>query len=553
MKKKIKKTLGKSILYSLVFWGFLFTFILPAKDTLKEKLATIAAESNFNYYKPEVCTAPGGVIYVAYEAKNKQTGVSDIYLGKYENDKASFIKNISESPARSYEVDIAAPADGSIHIAWIDQADKNIVAKYRCFNGSAWSDIYTFGELKKVDFVEDLRIAVDKTGNVFVVFTHFPGAKCWLYSKYGNNIISEDFPFDGRAKHAEMRADEKYVYMAWQYFQKDLYTIAFSKRPNKPRSSWTPWQDIGHYGTQRPRLQMGLDNTLHLCYAFKTGSSRKMFYKGCQGEGFGLFEEISPSETFHFFDMAAVDANNVIVTMQKGSGSGGKNVGCNWKRNGVWSGYKAFPGTASREPAWQSIALTPDGGQAVLAFAERDAAVHLVFWGERGEEMPNEPPIALFTISPTEGISPLEIQVDASAASDPDGRVESYRWDFGDGGSGSGKTAAHTYAQAGDFTVVLTVTDDQGLTGSGSSVVSVTSPGAAGDEEPAGDEKPTMRRITCSDGTTIEIEYAADKRSFKMTVTQSEKSMVESSTYNLFTKLVEDFLALLEYMCRLTQ
>ena len=51
---------------------------------------------------------------------------------------------------------------------------------------------------------------------------------------------------------------------------------------------------------------------------------------------------------------------------------------------------------------------------------------------------------------------------DASASSDPDGRVSSYHWDFGDGASQTttSATTTHTYATANAYTVTLPVTDD---------------------------------------------------------------------------------------------
>src|SRR5699024_4278160 len=47
-----------------------------------------------------------------------------------------------------------------------------------------------------------------------------------------------------------------------------------------------------------------------------------------------------------------------------------------------------------------------------------------------------------------------------------DGAIADYRWDFGDGSTGDGATAAHTYGEAGTYTVTLTVTDEDGLTAS---------------------------------------------------------------------------------------
>ncbi|WP_299451305.1 PKD domain-containing protein, partial [uncultured Serinicoccus sp.] len=54
-------------------------------------------------------------------------------------------------------------------------------------------------------------------------------------------------------------------------------------------------------------------------------------------------------------------------------------------------------------------------------------------------------------------------------SSDPDGgdSVVAWSWDFGDGSpAASGESVSHTYAEAGVYTVELTVTDEEGATGS---------------------------------------------------------------------------------------
>lgn len=83
---------------------------------------------------------------------------------------------------------------------------------------------------------------------------------------------------------------------------------------------------------------------------------------------------------------------------------------------------------------------------------------------------PNTPPNASFTATPQD----LQLSVDASASSDPDGTITAYAWDFGDGTSGTGTTAQHTYAKAGTYTVALTVTDNRGSTGKSTRAVTVT-------------------------------------------------------------------------------
>ncbi len=47
-------------------------------------------------------------------------------------------------------------------------------------------------------------------------------------------------------------------------------------------------------------------------------------------------------------------------------------------------------------------------------------------------------------------------------SSDEDGTIASRSWDFGDGNTGTGATANHTFSQAGMFDVTIEVTDDGG-------------------------------------------------------------------------------------------
>jgi PKD repeat protein len=84
--------------------------------------------------------------------------------------------------------------------------------------------------------------------------------------------------------------------------------------------------------------------------------------------------------------------------------------------------------------------------------------------------------VALFTGDRVDGPSPLTVNFDGSGSYDSDGTIEAYSWNFGDGASGTGVTTSHTFTSSTDrtYTVILTVTDDGGKTGSmsGSVVVS---------------------------------------------------------------------------------
>jgi PKD repeat protein len=88
---------------------------------------------------------------------------------------------------------------------------------------------------------------------------------------------------------------------------------------------------------------------------------------------------------------------------------------------------------------------------------------------------PNVPPTSAFTATCTY----LDCDVDATTSTDGDGTIEDYAWDFGDGQTGTGATAEHTYAQPGTYTVTLVVTDDDGATDEASSTRTVVGAPAA--------------------------------------------------------------------------
>jgi PKD repeat protein len=76
----------------------------------------------------------------------------------------------------------------------------------------------------------------------------------------------------------------------------------------------------------------------------------------------------------------------------------------------------------------------------------------------------NQPPVAVLSVAPNIGPTPLGVAADTSGSSDPDGSVASSSIDFGDGSSAPGPSANHTYPNAGTYTVTATVTDNLGAT-----------------------------------------------------------------------------------------
>ncbi len=75
------------------------------------------------------------------------------------------------------------------------------------------------------------------------------------------------------------------------------------------------------------------------------------------------------------------------------------------------------------------------------------------------------------------------IAFSSAGSSDSDGTIASAHWDFGDGSSSTSANPAHSYASAGSYTATLSVTDDDGATGSDTATVTINT-------QPAGNQPP---------------------------------------------------------------
>lgn len=95
------------------------------------------------------------------------------------------------------------------------------------------------------------------------------------------------------------------------------------------------------------------------------------------------------------------------------------------------------------------VTVTDDYGNSVQGSVSIDAQAE------------NYPPSAEPAATPVSGISPLDVQFTANA-SDPNGDILTYEWDFGDGTPVSGETdPAHTYTAPGTYVAEVTVSDTE--------------------------------------------------------------------------------------------
>lgn len=107
-------------------------------------------------------------------------------------------------------------------------------------------------------------------------------------------------------------------------------------------------------------------------------------------------------------------------------------------------------------------------------------------------------PEASFEYILTSTTVPATVGVDGQNSTDPDGTIQAYAWDFGNGKTASGPTASYTYQTAGRYTITLTVTDNDGLTHSTARQINLKeAPAPAPTPNPTPSPTPSPAPSTC--------------------------------------------------------
>ncbi len=127
-------------------------------------------------------------------------------------------------------------------------------------------------------------------------------------------------------------------------------------------------------------------------------------------------------------------------------------------------------------------------------------------------------PVAKLTVSPTNGDAPLTVSLNGNGSSDSDGRIVDYAWTASNGQQAAGKNSQITFDHAGNYTITLTVTDNDGLTDTAQGSVTVTpkpvAPVAHLSISPTNGDAPLTVSLngngsTDSDGTIIDYAWTA--------------------------------------------
>jgi PKD repeat protein len=121
----------------------------------------------------------------------------------------------------------------------------------------------------------------------------------------------------------------------------------------------------------------------------------------------------------------------------------------------------------------------------------------------------NGPPVAYFEPDASEALPGQTFAFDSCphevplCSYDLDGYIDTYRWDFGDGTTSRSAMPMHSYAEAGAYTVRLTVTDDSHLTGTYVRTVRVS---YAGQAAPLSDGSDGSGLVADGGGNVVAVE-----------------------------------------------
>lgn len=108
--------------------------------------------------------------------------------------------------------------------------------------------------------------------------------------------------------------------------------------------------------------------------------------------------------------------------------------------------------------AFITVARNADMGKRTLTVSAGSQTASLDAAFTIGNDVP---PTAKFTITPTTGTINTTFVFDAGGSTDTDGRITSYQWTFNDGDPIKGKRIEKRFADIGEVSVKLTVSDDK--------------------------------------------------------------------------------------------
>jgi len=403
---------------------------------------------------------PTGVLWVVYEEDTDGPG-HPIWVVSYDGTTVSEPFNVTGSPSfRGLRPGIGTGIKGTIAVVWGgDDPISQVWLRVRDPETKTWLPPQN---VSQGNGFQEPNVAVDHDDNIHVAWHTLPGAGCWARS-YINGAWTGIKRFSGGKDCTVAVGPNGKAWAVWR--EKGAggnYKNFYSTRT--PTTEWIPASAVGEGGnsSSHPGVTVGPDNVAVLAYGNidpeNEGPQEMRVKKLLDGSN----RVIVWDRRVAHYPRLVVDKNlHMHMVCALGGGDAGNglryanNVGGAWNASQfIGSGMNKVVGIATdpfgNVAACQS-AWTSDGGSDIWCYSIKPIE-------------PTAPIVAQFTFTPTTGNYPLPVTFTATRVLGANGQEVTYGWDFGDGGTGSGRIASHTYLSAGTFNVTLTIADNVGRT-----------------------------------------------------------------------------------------
>lgn len=465
----------------------LFTFISILFSTAVFALgaANVSRSPNIASWAPRIAVDSAGNLHVVWAeyysppTESPNLGTGDAFYAKYDISTQQWstplnLSNSSQVNSSEYRpVGIDIDGSNNIYVVYIDY---KTTIKLRIFSGDSWSspfEIYSGN-----DELDCARVAVDSSGNLFTTWWTIYTGVVYSRARVGGTWESvKTLSVGRRSKFPDIAVGNNEVWAAFVQRDPDEYYTYYLRRSKSFNASWSSpqivYQSPPQNGHEFPAIEIDGNETPHLIWMLRVspeGYDRWTVYSQWTGSGWTSPQFISSPALLHYPSLHK-RGNNLYAAWQWGAWSNGIAGLYNNRINGVWTGVGQVADSSGI--TYIDVATSPSQDQIYFVWDARGE-----IWCNMGETGPPPPPpsgypVASFSFSPTTGSAPLTVTFDASASYDPDGTIVDYRWNFGDGATGSGRVTSHTYTANGTFTITLTVTDNEGKVGSTSRSITI--------------------------------------------------------------------------------
>jgi hypothetical protein len=445
-------------------FAFLTCLVFCARSA--NSAVNLSRSPNTVSWFPRIDIDAQGNIYVVWLEMYSDTS-GDIFFSKYtkSSQQWSTPQNISNSGnVGSFSRLICAiDIDGSqrVYAAWGERNGLRV----RILTGDSWGPVIQAAQFNIPDSV---RMQVDDNGNIYIIWHNDGGGTVYSTARvdgYWESVRSINST-GRRAKAADIAVGKGVVYGVWAEKTADgsRYQAVWTRRGKAFNASWTPSGEIYYESNshQHPAVEMDSDDNPHVVWTpvFEPYGNRSVYYSYWTGSGFNSPKALCDVTMLHWPSIAVKD-NKFYVCWQVGGSDNGQAVNFSSGQKNSWTDPASVPDSGGC--ALCDLAVDPQGKINVVWNNNPDGEIYFYSGSSGGgQPKPNQPPVAEFSFSPTTGLAPLEVSFDASASYDTDGMIVQYDWIFGDGTTGSGKTARHTFQRKGTYSVKLTVVDDRG-------------------------------------------------------------------------------------------